>query len=217
MKPGVFLTFDVECGMGGAWQDPDARPVPPARGIMGQFGRRRMGLPLIAEILDDNGLAATFFVDPFNDELVSRRRDKRNGGAKSCGAILDTVEYREQLVDICFVRCVLTGIPGSRHTRSAAECIDFETRVVGNRRMSGCGDHRSRLQQGVTRKRVLRLVHIGPRMAGNHDDGRVEPGKDRFDLGDLVGVLGGNDDTMGTPHIRHSFCIATSSAIPPAA
>jgi len=68
VKPGVYITFDVECSMGGAW-DGVSRPVPPARGMMGAYGKRRLGIPLICEILTRHGLAGTFFLEPFNDEL----------------------------------------------------------------------------------------------------------------------------------------------------
>jgi len=68
MKPGVYITFDVECSMGGAWQDGARKPVPPSRAMMGRFGPDSFGLPLICDILADSGLAATFFVDPFADE-----------------------------------------------------------------------------------------------------------------------------------------------------
>lgn len=68
MNRGVFLTFDVECSMGGAWGDPGLRPVPPARAVWGEYGSQRFGLPLIVEILEQNGLAATFFVEAFTDE-----------------------------------------------------------------------------------------------------------------------------------------------------
>ena len=69
MKPGVFLTFDVECSMGGAWQNPDLKPIPPRLGMMGEYGNRRFGIPLICKILARHDLKATFFLDPFNDEL----------------------------------------------------------------------------------------------------------------------------------------------------
>lgn len=68
MKHGVYITFDVECSMGGAYARKELRPVPPSRAMLGEYGRRRMGTPLITEILNDNGLAATFFVDPFAQE-----------------------------------------------------------------------------------------------------------------------------------------------------
>ena len=68
MKPGVYITFDVECSMGGAWRREDLEPIDASRGIMGEYGGRRLGLPLICEILQDAGLAATFFVEPFLDE-----------------------------------------------------------------------------------------------------------------------------------------------------
>jgi len=68
VKPGVFITVDVECSMGGAWGDPALRPVPPARAVLGEYGDRRLGLPLMCEILEEADLAATFFVEPFADE-----------------------------------------------------------------------------------------------------------------------------------------------------
>ncbi len=69
MMPSVYITFDVECSMGGAWRaGTDLKPVPPARAMMGQFGQDAFGLPLICDILNDSGLAATFFVEAFTDE-----------------------------------------------------------------------------------------------------------------------------------------------------
>lgn len=68
MKPGVFITFDVECGMGGAFGDRNLRPVPPSRGMMGVYGERQLGVPLITQILGEAGLPATFFVETFVEE-----------------------------------------------------------------------------------------------------------------------------------------------------
>ncbi|MFO8012497.1 MAG: polysaccharide deacetylase, partial [Phycisphaerae bacterium] len=68
VKPGVFITVDVECSMGGAWADDTLRPVPPARAVMGACGDRQLGLPRICKILGEADLAATFFVEPFADE-----------------------------------------------------------------------------------------------------------------------------------------------------
>ena len=68
MKPGVYITVDVECSMGGAWSSADLRPVSPARAMMGEYGEKRLGIPLICDILEDSGLTATFFVDPFAEE-----------------------------------------------------------------------------------------------------------------------------------------------------
>lgn len=68
-KSGVFLTFDVECSMGGAWQDPNLRPIPPRLGMMGKYGSKQLGVPLICDILERSNLKATFFLEPFNAEL----------------------------------------------------------------------------------------------------------------------------------------------------
>ncbi len=69
MKPGILITFDVECSMGGAWRDPSLKPIPPKLGMMGEYGDRAFGVPLICDILGRNNLKATFFLEPFNDEL----------------------------------------------------------------------------------------------------------------------------------------------------
>jgi len=68
MKPGVFITFDVECSMGGAWSDPKLKPVPPRRAVMGEYGDKAYGLPLITDILKAHNLKATFFVEAFMEE-----------------------------------------------------------------------------------------------------------------------------------------------------
>ena len=69
MKPGVLITFDVECSMGGAWANPNLKPISPAKGMMGRYGKDSFGIPLICDILDRHGIKASFFLEPFNDEL----------------------------------------------------------------------------------------------------------------------------------------------------
>ncbi len=68
MKPGIFMTFDVECSMGGAWGT-DLKPIPPSRGMMGKYGKQFYGIPLICDILNRYEIKATFFLEPFNEEL----------------------------------------------------------------------------------------------------------------------------------------------------
>jgi hypothetical protein len=68
VSAGVYVTVDVECSMGGAWDDASLRPVPPSRAMMGHYGQRQLGLPLIVDILVANGLVGTFFVDPFTED-----------------------------------------------------------------------------------------------------------------------------------------------------
>jgi peptidoglycan/xylan/chitin deacetylase (PgdA/CDA1 family) len=68
MRPAVYISFDVECSMGGAWQNPERRPVPPARAVWGEYGERKLGLPLIVQSLDAYDVKGTFFVDAFMSE-----------------------------------------------------------------------------------------------------------------------------------------------------
>jgi len=84
VKPGVFVTFDVECSMGGAWGDSGLRPVPPRRAMMGEYGGQAFGLPLICDLLGWAGLAATFFVEAFTDEQGCPGEAER-----VCGWLLD--------------------------------------------------------------------------------------------------------------------------------
>lgn len=69
MNPGIFITFDVECSMGGAWQNSDLKPISPRLGMMGEYGDNQFGIPLICDILERSDLQATFFIEPFNAEL----------------------------------------------------------------------------------------------------------------------------------------------------
>jgi len=68
LKRGVYITVDVECSMGGAWGNDARRPVPPSRAMMGEYDGRRLGVPLITDILRRYDLAATFFVETFAEE-----------------------------------------------------------------------------------------------------------------------------------------------------
>jgi hypothetical protein len=81
---GVFITFDVECGMGGAWANPAVKPVSPARGVWGEFGRRELGIPWIVEILEQSGLAATFFLEAFMQD-----QGYSGEGQRICQFLLD--------------------------------------------------------------------------------------------------------------------------------
>lgn len=67
-NPRVYITFDVECSMGGAWGNPALKPVPPARAIWGEYHGKQFGLPLLVDILAEHDLTATFFVEAFTDE-----------------------------------------------------------------------------------------------------------------------------------------------------
>lgn len=55
--------------MGGAWNDPSIRPIPPRLGMMGEYGPNQFGVPLICDVLKRSDLKATFFLEPFNEDL----------------------------------------------------------------------------------------------------------------------------------------------------
>jgi hypothetical protein len=66
----VYLTVDTECSMGGAWDAPQLRPVPPERAILGKIGSAYYGTPLIMDILEQHGLRATFFIEVLASHVV---------------------------------------------------------------------------------------------------------------------------------------------------
>jgi peptidoglycan/xylan/chitin deacetylase (PgdA/CDA1 family) len=61
----VFLTVDTECSLGGAWENPEHKPVPPERSILGKIGPDYYGIPRIMDVLERYGLRGTFFVEVF--------------------------------------------------------------------------------------------------------------------------------------------------------
>jgi hypothetical protein len=61
----VLLTIDTECSMGGAWENPKYKPVDPERAILGKIGSDYYGVPRIMDILEENGLRGTFFIEVF--------------------------------------------------------------------------------------------------------------------------------------------------------
>lgn len=68
----VLVTVDVECSMGGAWDNPNFQPVPPERAILGKIGSQFYGTPLIMDILEEHGLRATFFIEVLAAPVVPR-------------------------------------------------------------------------------------------------------------------------------------------------
>ena len=61
----VFLTIDTECSMGGAWENPDRKPVDAERAVLGKIGSEYYGIPLIMNILEEHGLRGVFFIEVF--------------------------------------------------------------------------------------------------------------------------------------------------------
>jgi hypothetical protein len=70
--------------MGGAWADPRLKPVSPTRTVWGEYGSQKLGLPWIVSMLEQNGLAATFFVEVFMEE-----QGYPGAGEKICQYLLE--------------------------------------------------------------------------------------------------------------------------------
>ena len=66
----VYITVDTETSLGGAWENPQSKPVSPERAILGRIGSKLYGLPLIMDILEENDLRATFFTEVLARDVV---------------------------------------------------------------------------------------------------------------------------------------------------
>jgi hypothetical protein len=68
----VYITVDTECSLGGAWENPQWKPVGPDRAVLGRVGSRLYGIPLIMDILEEHGLRGTFFTEVLVRDLLGK-------------------------------------------------------------------------------------------------------------------------------------------------
>jgi peptidoglycan/xylan/chitin deacetylase (PgdA/CDA1 family) len=67
----VYITVDTECSLGGAWENSHWKPVGPEEAVLGRIDSRLYGVPLIMDILEENGLRATFFTEVLVSDLLA--------------------------------------------------------------------------------------------------------------------------------------------------
>ena len=67
----IYITVDTECSLGGAWENPDWKPVGPDKAVLGRIGSQLYGIPLIMDILEEHGLRGTFFTEVLVRELLA--------------------------------------------------------------------------------------------------------------------------------------------------
>ncbi|OEU62170.1 MAG: hypothetical protein BBJ57_05410 [Desulfobacterales bacterium PC51MH44] len=65
-KVNVFITVDTEHSIGGAFQNPNHKPVGNEKRVFGKIGDTAYGIPLIMDIADLCKLPITFFVEVLN-------------------------------------------------------------------------------------------------------------------------------------------------------
>lgn len=65
-KTNVFITVDTEHSIGGAFSNPNLKPVGNEKRIYGKIGNKYYGIPLIMDIADEYGIPLTFFVEVMN-------------------------------------------------------------------------------------------------------------------------------------------------------
>jgi hypothetical protein len=76
VRTNVYLTVDTEHSMGGAWANPDLRPVPTDRHIYCRIKGKDHGIGWICDELERHRLRATFFSEMFGS-LVFGKDDTR--------------------------------------------------------------------------------------------------------------------------------------------
>ncbi len=124
-------------------------------------------------------------------------RDERNG-AKSGRALRDcnTLQFVQQLASIVGVRGIGTGESRGVHAGSATECIDFQPRVVGNRRQAGCIANGSSLQSRVAQQCVGVLDDVANRVRTWKK--LHNTAKQILDFCNLVGIRRRTDELLHT-------------------
>lgn len=83
-KVSVFITIDTEHSIGGAFKDPNLKPVGNDRRIFGIFRNKAYGIPLIMDIADQYGIRLTFFVEILNKYYFGEEESR-----EVCQYILD--------------------------------------------------------------------------------------------------------------------------------
>lgn len=72
----VFLTVDVEHSIGGAFHNPQLKPVGNKRHIYCEIKGKDYGISLIMDALEKNNLAATFFLEVMNKAYFGEEESK---------------------------------------------------------------------------------------------------------------------------------------------
>lgn len=129
-------------------------------------------------------------------------RDERNG-AKSGRALRDcnTLQFVQQLASIVGVSGIGTGESRGVHSGSATECIDFQPRVVGNRRQAGCIANGSSFQSRVAQQCVGVLDDVANRVRTWKKLHNTV--KQILDFCNLVGIRRRTDELL---HTRSAVC-----------
>ena len=76
-KVNVFITVDTEHSIGGAFRDPNLKPVGNEKRVFGKIGDTAYGIPLIMDIADLNKLPITFFVEVLNKYYFGEDETKK--------------------------------------------------------------------------------------------------------------------------------------------
>lgn len=75
-KINVFITVDTEHSIGGAFRDPNFKPVGNDRRIFGRIEGKDYGIPLIMDIADRYGIPLTFFVEVLNKHYFGEEESR---------------------------------------------------------------------------------------------------------------------------------------------
>ena len=101
--------------------------------------------------------------EAFGDDLASVGPAHHRDSDEPRGSLLerDGLERLEQQRDVVGVGGVVTRVASRVHTRRAAQDVDLEARVVGERGQASCGRDRRRLEPSVALEGVGGLVDVG--------------------------------------------------------
>ena len=140
--------------------------------------------------------------DALDDAFGAVGEGQGRGAGEVGGAVVvgDVGELGEQQVEVGLVVAVPAGPAGGEDAGGAAEDVDAEAGVVGDRRQAGGLGQGVRLEERVLGEGDAGLLDVGDVRVGIRADefdvevGRIEDGAE---LGDLAVVAGGEDEAAG--------------------
>jgi hypothetical protein len=75
-KVNVFITIDTEHSIGGAYRDPELKPVGNEKRIFGKINGKEYGIPMMMDIAERYGIPLSFFVETLNQSYFGQSQTR---------------------------------------------------------------------------------------------------------------------------------------------
>lgn len=122
-KVNVFITVDTEHSIGGAFRDPNLKPVGNEKRVFGKIGDAAYGIPLIMDIADSCRLPVTFFVEVLNKHYFGEDETK-----KVCKYIIDSEHDIQLHLHPNYLNFTRSD-PGELYFKDNMYCYNFSKQI----------------------------------------------------------------------------------------